>query len=158
MWTQSNEGSSKRSEDRGFADAFFIRHHQSHRRAGRSPFSLHAHHVAVPQHERRADEGVSGSPPLVWRQLTARRVQELLESYQKGGGRPLEELLDCKEPLKDRLKGAEAQRLRSSFSSYGLHPADCDDFEFVAALMTSNLAALKKRWLGDLQADRKSVV
>jgi hypothetical protein len=53
--------------------------------------------------------------------LDEARLKELHDSYlAQGGGRPLEELLAGK----DKLKGAEAQRLRGAFSSYGLHPAE----------------------------------
>jgi len=53
--------------------------------------------------------------------LDEAHLKELHDSYlAQGGGRPLEELLAGK----DKLKGAEAQRLRGAFSSYGLHPAE----------------------------------
>ncbi|KAK4702869.1 hypothetical protein P7C70_g3354, partial [Phenoliferia sp. Uapishka_3] len=83
-------------------------------------------------------------------EMSEERMKELQESYTKGG-RSLEELLAVKDPLKDRLKGAEAQRLRSHFAAMALHPADCEDFERVSALMTANLVKLRKMWLGDLQ-------
>ncbi|KAL8293127.1 hypothetical protein RQP46_000821 [Phenoliferia psychrophenolica] len=83
--------------------------------------------------------------------MTEEQMKELKDSYLQGG-RSLEELLAVPNPLKDRLKGAEAQRLRSHFASYSLHPVDCDDFERCSALMTGSVPRLRKLWLGDLQA------
>ncbi|SCV69105.1 BQ2448_2125 [Microbotryum intermedium] len=82
------------------------------------------------------------------------RLKALFEAYvNPSGGRTLEELLKSK----DKLKGAEAQRLRGHFSSYCLHPADCQDPIFVADLMTGRLEALRQRWEDDIKQSQGSV-
>ncbi|KAM0753885.1 hypothetical protein T439DRAFT_166370 [Meredithblackwellia eburnea MCA 4105] len=81
--------------------------------------------------------------------MSEERMKALYESFTQGG-RPIEELLKG-DPAKDKLKGAEGQRLRSHFASYSLHPADCEDFELVSALMTANVPNIRRRWLKDLQ-------
>lgn len=63
-------------------------------------------------------------------------------------GRPLAELLASRGPL----RGAEAQRLRGHFTSLSLHPADCDNFALVAALMTGRLDALKRLFEDEIKA------
>lgn len=63
-------------------------------------------------------------------------------------GRPLAELLASRDPL----RGAEAQRLRGHFTSLSLHPADCDNFALVAALMTGRLDALKRLFDDEVKA------
>ncbi|ORY61916.1 hypothetical protein BCR35DRAFT_308999 [Leucosporidium creatinivorum] len=75
--------------------------------------------------------------------LDEQRLKELHDSYiAAGGGRPLEELLAGK----DKLKGAEAQRLRGAFSSYGLHPADCKQPLLVVELMTGRVQGLRSQF------------
>ncbi|SGY72891.1 BQ5605_C005g03226 [Microbotryum silenes-dioicae] len=93
---------------------------------------------------------MSGLPPS----MDEERLKALFEAYvNPSGGRTLEELLK----FKDRLKGAEAQRLRGHFSSYGLHPADCQDPIFVADFMTGRLKALQQRWEDDVKEAKRSV-
>ncbi|SCZ97680.1 BZ3500_MvSof-1268-A1-R1_Chr4-3g07365 [Microbotryum saponariae] len=93
---------------------------------------------------------MSGLPPS----MDEERLKALFEAYvNPSGGRTLEELLKSK----DKLKGAEAQRLRGHFSSYCLHPADCQDPIFVANLMTGRLKALQQRWEDDIKEATGSV-
>lgn len=73
--------------------------------------------------------------------MSEERMKALYESFTKGG-RPLAEL----KAGTDSLSGADGQVLRSSFASYGLHPADCDDFELVGALMTANEGTIQRRF------------
>ncbi|KAL8280087.1 hypothetical protein RQP46_007417 [Phenoliferia psychrophenolica] len=84
-------------------------------------------------------------------------MEQLMQAFlarQTGltsGGRPLEELLAVADPLKDPLKGAEGQRLRTAFSEYGLVPDECEDTLLCSALMNGNMAAVEARWLSDIE-------
>ncbi|KAK4703391.1 hypothetical protein P7C70_g2830, partial [Phenoliferia sp. Uapishka_3] len=82
---------------------------------------------------------------------TPDQMREFLKTQPIGTGRSLDELLECKDPQKDRLRGDEAQRLRVAFSDYALDPDECSDSELVSSLMNADLERIERRWSAEVQ-------